>query len=147
VLARLIVFDSVGAGAAEGATVAGPPIRVLVADESRAVRLLVTSLLREDARFAVVGDVETGADVLARAADADLVVLDLVLADTDAFALIQQLRSAGPQAAAVIFASVGPPYLRGQAAAQGAAGYFTHDTDPSVLLDELAAAAGGAERR
>jgi DNA-binding NarL/FixJ family response regulator len=110
---------------------------VLVADESRAIRLLVTSLLREDERFSVVGDVATGAEVLARAADADIVVLDLVLADTDAFALIEQLRATPCGPSAVIFASAGPQYLRSQATIQGAAGYFTHDTDPADLLDGL----------
>ena len=125
----------------------GHPIRVLVADESRAVRLLVTSLLREDARFAVAGDVATGAELLARAAEADLIVLDLVLADTDAFTVIQQIRGTAPDACAVVFASVGPPYLRNQATTQGAAGYFTHDTDPADLLDGLAAAASGRTDR
>jgi DNA-binding NarL/FixJ family response regulator len=99
------------------------------------------SLLREDDRFAVVGDVATGAEVLARAEVTDLVVLDLVLADTDAFAVLQQLQRTACEPAAVIFTSVGPHYLRSQASAQGAAAYFTHDTDPVVLLDGLAAAA------
>jgi len=119
---------------------AARPIRVLVADESRSIRLLVTSLLREDDRFTVVGDVATGTEVLERAPETDLVVLDLVLADTDAFAVMQQLQTSAPQAAAVIFASVGPPYLRSQATDEGAAGYFTHDTDPVELLDGLASA-------
>ena len=116
------------------------PIRVLVADESRAIRLLVTSLLRDDDRFAVVGDVSTGAEVLERAPETDLVVLDLVLTDTDAFSVIQQLQTSPREPSAVIFTAVGPSYLRSQATAQGAAGYFTHDTDPAELLDGLASA-------
>jgi DNA-binding NarL/FixJ family response regulator len=126
--------------------VAGRPIRVLVADESRSMRLLVTSLLRDDDRFAVVGDVATGAEVLARAKEADLVVLDLVLADSDAFSVIAQLRAQAQEPSAVIFSSVGPDYLRDQATAQGAAAYFTHETDRGALLDGLAAAVGRAER-
>jgi DNA-binding NarL/FixJ family response regulator len=118
----------------------------MVADESRAIRLLVTSLLSEDDRFVVVGDVATGAEVLARAAEADLVVLDLVLADTDAFALIEQLRTSACGPSSVIFASVAPQYLRSQATAIGAAGYFTHDTDPAALLDGFAAATSRADR-
>jgi DNA-binding NarL/FixJ family response regulator len=115
-----------------------------VADESHAIRLLVTSMLREDDRFAVLGDVATGAEVLERAPEADLVVLDLVLADTDAFAVIEQLRASERAPSAVIFAADGPPYLRSQATAQGAAGYFTHDTDPAELLDGLVKASGRA---
>jgi DNA-binding NarL/FixJ family response regulator len=100
----------------------------------------VTSLLRDDDRFTVVGDVASGAEVLARAPEADLVVLDLVLADIDAFSLIGQLQSTPRQPTAVIFTAVGPHYLRSQATAQGAAGYFTHDTDPAELLYGLVSA-------
>jgi DNA-binding NarL/FixJ family response regulator len=123
----------------------GRPIRVLVADESRSLRLLVTSLLSDDDRFTVVGDVASGAEVLERAPETDLVVLDLVLADTDAFSLIGQLHGSTGQPSAVIFASVGPHYLRSQATAQGAAGYFTHDTDPAELLEGLVSAAKRAD--
>src|SRR3954451_20056711 len=128
-------------GVRRGSYVGPRPIRVLVADESRAIRLLITSLIRDDDRFTIIGDVATGAEVLERASDSDLVVLDLVLADTDAFSVIQQLVASRPGPAAVIFASVGPDYLRNEAANEGAAAYFTHDTDPVRLLDGLVAAA------
>ena len=117
------------------------PIKVLVADESRAVRLLLASLLRDDARFDVIFDVATGAETIERCREADLLVLDLVLQDTDAFAVIENLRAAAPRLPVVIFAAVDPPYLRSEADARGAAGFFTHGTDPADLLDGFAAAA------
>jgi len=117
------------------------PIKVLLADESRAVRLLLASMLRDDGRFDVIADVATGAETLQRCGEADLVVLDLVLQDTDAFTVMDDLRLAAPQVPIVIVAAVDPPYLRAEAATRGAAGFFTHSTDPDDLLEGFAQAA------
>jgi len=119
-------------------------IKVLVADESSAVRLLVSSLLRDDGRFDVIGDVATGAAVLDRYGDADVVVVDLVLADTDAFTLMDELRRREADVPVVVFAEVDPPYLRSEAASRGAAAFFTHHTNPTQLLDGIAAVATDA---
>lgn len=116
------------------------PIRVVVADESRSVRLLLTSLLREDERFDVVAEVASAAALGDRIDEADLVVLDVVLEDCDGFTVIEDLRARTPQVAAVIVAAADPPYLRAEAARRGADAYFTHRTEPGELLDGLAAA-------
>jgi len=118
-------------------------IRVMLADESRAVRLLVASMLRDDARFDIVAEVSAGAQAVARRDEVDLLVTDLVLEDTDAFSVIADLRSASSALPVVIVAAVDPPYLRNEAAARGAAGFFTHGTDPALLVEGLAQAAGG----
>ena len=116
------------------------PIKVLVADESRAMRLLLASLLSDDDRFDVIADVASGAETIERCHEVDLVVLDLVLQDADAFSVIEEVRAGAPHLPIVIFAAVDPPYLRSEASARGAAGYFTHGTDPFELLDGFAAA-------
>lgn len=123
------------------------PIKVLVADESRAVRLLLASLLRDDGRFDVIADLATGSETIEHCRDADLVVLDLVLKDTDAFSLLEDLRAEAPRLPVVILAAVDPPYLRSEDDAGGTAGFFTHGTDPAELLDNFAAAARGASVR
>jgi DNA-binding NarL/FixJ family response regulator len=116
---------------------------VLLADESAAVRLLLAALLHDDERFSVVGDVATGAEIIERCPDADLVVVDLVLADTDAFSLIERVHLHHPALPVVVYAEVDPPYLRSEASARGAAAFFTHRTDPTAVLDGFAAAAEG----
>ena len=117
------------------------PIKVVLADESAAVRLLLSALLRDDERFAVVADVATGADVIEHCDDADLVVVDLVLADTDAFSLLGRIRDRRPALPVVVYAAADPPYLRSEASTHGAAAFFSHRTDPAVVLDGLAEAA------
>lgn len=123
-------------------------IRVLLADESQAARLLIGALLRDDPRFQVVAEVATGSEAVTRREEADVLVTDLVLEDTDAFSVITTLRDAGSELPVVILAAVDPPYLRSEAAARGAAEFFTHATASGELLDGLAAAAApkAAER-
>ena len=123
------------------------PIKVLLADESRAVRLVLSSLLRDDGRFDVIADVATGTETIEHCREADLVVLDLVLQDTDAFSLMDDVRAVVPQLPIVIFAAVDPPYLRSEANARGAVGFFTNGTDPVDLVDGFAAATQGASVR
>lgn len=112
-------------------------IRVMVADESAAVRMLLASMLRDDPRFDVVCEVASSGEAVSRRDDVDLLVTDLVLEDTDAFAVIADLRAAASALPVVIVAAVDPPYLRNEAHAHGAAGFFTHTTDPTQLLEEL----------
>jgi len=116
-------------------------IRVLLGDESAAVRLLLGALLRDDDRFALVGDVASGAEIIDRCDEADLVVVDLMLNDIDAFSLIDQLRARRAELPVVLYAEVDPPYLRAEAASRGAVGFFTHRTDPADVLDGFVAAA------
>ena len=120
-------------------------IRVLLGDESAAVRLLLGSLLRDDNRFALVGDAASGAEIIEHCDEADLVVVDLMLADIDAFSLIDRLHARRPELPVVVYAEVDPPYLRAEAASRGAVAFFSHRTDPAHVLDGLAAAAAGAD--
>ena len=119
---------------------------MLLGDESATVRLLLGSLLRDDERFEVVEGVATGAEIVERCGDVDLVVVDLVLADLDAFSLIERLHARRPELPVVIYAEVDPPYLRAEAANRGASGFFAHRTDPGEVLDGFAAAARGVRR-
>ena len=117
------------------------PIRVLLGDESETGLLLLAAMLQDDARFEVVSSVSTGAELLAQSARADLVVLDLVLADEDAFTVIGRLRDHDPALPVIVFSAVDPPYLRAEAEAHGATAFFRRGTDPRTVLDGFANAA------
>jgi len=118
---------------------------VLLGNESAAVRLLLGSLLRDDDRFAGVGDVASGSEIIDRCDEADLVVVDLMLNDIDAFSLIDLLHARRAGLPVVVYAEVDPPYLRAEAASRGAVAFFTHHTDTADVLDGLAAAADRVE--
>ena len=100
--------------------------------------LLLEAMLRDDARFEVVAAVSTGAQLVAETDHADLVVMDLVLADTDAFTAIRLLRERDPALPVIVYASVDPPYLRAEAEAHGAAGFFRRGASPQAVLDGFA---------
>src|SRR5689334_15441800 len=108
----------------QGTEGSSAPIRVLLGDESETGLLLLAAMLQDDARFEVVSSVCTGSQLLAQSARADLVVLDLVLADENAFTVIGRLRDRDPELPVIVFSAVDPPYLRAEAAAHGATAFF-----------------------
>ena len=122
------------------------PIQVILCDRSPSVRLLLRSLLADDERFAVVAEVATAHQLFDEVDHADLVVLDLVLDDGDAFTVLDELRIARPSLPVVIFTDVDPPYLRAEAHAHGAAAFFRKSLDPREVLDGFAAVAHPRER-
>jgi DNA-binding NtrC family response regulator len=122
------------------------PIAVVVADESENVRLLLASILRADERFGAVTAVASAAEVLSSCADADVVIVDLVLADGDAFSLMDGLRERRPDLPVVVYTAVGPPYLRAEAAARGAVAYFTHADDSDAVLDAVVRLVGAVSQ-
>lgn len=113
----------------------------MVAHQSNVVRVVLTSLLREDGRFDLVAEVETGEGVLHCENDVDVVLTDLVLDDTDAFALMDDLSGSARTIPVVIFSGADAPYLRAEARSRGAGGFYSQDDDPAMMLDGLAEAA------
>jgi DNA-binding NarL/FixJ family response regulator len=125
----------------QGTNRSSAPIRVLLGDESETGLLLLAAMLEDDPRFEVVSSVSTGAQLLAHSARADLVVLDLTLADEDAFTVIGLLCDRAPDLPVVVFSAVDPPYLRAEAEAHGATAFFRRGADPQTVLDGFADAA------
>ena len=113
----------------------------MLGDESETSRLLLAAMLRDDARFELVGAVDSGAELVAQSDQLDLVIVDLVLSDTDAFTAIGRLHERDPALPIVVFASVDPPYLRAEAEAHGAAAFFRRGDDVETVLDGFAHAA------
>jgi DNA-binding NarL/FixJ family response regulator len=70
-----------------------------------------------------------------------------MLDDGDAFSVIDELRASAPRVASVSVTDFDPPYLRAEATAHDADGYFTRDTDGDVLVKGLVAAVDRAMAR
>ena len=68
-------------------------MRVLIAEDDASVRSALASVLQRSGH--VVIQTARGAEVLARHADADLLLLDLGLIDGDGLSTLRQLRTAG----------------------------------------------------
>ena len=81
------------------------PVRVIVVEDSAAVREAVTSEFAADARFEVVGEAATVAEARELLAKADVAIIDLGLPDGSGADLIPELRSANPAGRAIVLST------------------------------------------
>jgi two-component system NarL family response regulator len=110
-------------------------IRIVIVEDQRIVRELLSAMLGGEPDIAVVGQASTGAEGLELAGrlQPDVVLLDIGLPDIDGIAVMQGLRSRHP-ATRVIALSIHdePRYVEGMIGA-GASGYMLK----SATVDEL----------
>jgi len=96
--------------------------RVVIADDSDDVRILLRVQLEMDGRFAVVGEASDGAAVVevAREQQPDLIVLDLAMPRVDGLAALPLLREAAPGARLVVLSGFDPLTVGPKVIAAGA---------------------------
>lgn len=68
--------------------------RILIVDDSQAVRESLSWLLQDESSLTVAGEAASGLDAIRQAVklDPDVVILDIELPDTDGFAVTRQLK-------------------------------------------------------
>ncbi|ROP38162.1 response regulator transcription factor [Saccharothrix texasensis] len=115
------------------------PIRVLVADDQRAVREALRMVLDGEPDIEVVGEAGSGTEAvhLALTRRPDVVVMDLRMPHGDGIAAITRLSAAevGSKVLALTTFDL-DEYLFGALAA-GAGGFLLKDSDPAMLLDAV----------
>lgn len=120
-------------------------IRVLVVDDSAAVRAGLATLLGTTADVAVVGSASDGAEgvVAARELSPDVVLMDLSMPIMDGFAATVALRAVFPPVRVLVLTTniAGDAVHRARAA--GAAGYLKKSVDPDELMHAIRAVAAG----
>jgi DNA-binding NarL/FixJ family response regulator len=104
------------------------PIRVIVVEDSAAVREAVAAEFAADARFEVVGEAATVAEARELLAKADVAILDLGLPDGSGADLIPELRDANPTARAIVLSTTQDRSVHLRAIEHGA----------TAVLDKLA---------
>ena len=111
-----------------------PPVRVLVVEDHPAVREGLVALLAQAGGCTVVGQTGTAGEALALAAATApaVIVLDLVLHDTDGLALIKAL---GAQTSArVLVFSLQPEEVYAERCLRAGAGGYVMKTEPVATL-------------
>ncbi len=113
------------------------PTTVVIADDEPDVRLLLRVQL-EHAGFAVVGEAADGREVVAvaRDANADAVVLDLLMPGTNGFEAIAPLRASNPAIAIVAYTAVAGDFVRKEMARLDVA-LLLKSGDAGPLIDKL----------
>ncbi|KXC06024.1 response regulator transcription factor [Microbacterium hominis] len=128
-------------------TAAPARIRVLIADDNRAVRLGMRLQLDSVPDILVVGEAANGADALtaARTERPDVVLMDLQMPGVDGIEATRQLTAPDaehPAAVVVMTSFAVDGYVR-DALDAGAAGYLLKTHDSHYLVDAIRAAARG----
>ncbi len=121
-------------------------IRILIVDDSAAIRDALSSLLNQQGDFEVVGIAGDGLEAEARAGELlpDVVLMDAQMPNMDGIEATRHIKQTLP-GVGVLSLSVFADYLEASIAA-GAEGYMMKDCEPEQLFSELrrvAAVAGG----
>lgn len=115
------------------------PLRVVVAEDHDQLRRRLAAEIDSQPDMRCVACVAAPEQVVhaARAAGADVVVLDLMLDGGNALHLIRELRTAVPRAHVIVHSGYSGDVLAGEAIRRGASGYVTKSGKLDVLLLEI----------
>lgn len=114
-------------------------IRILLAEDQRMVRGALATLLNLEPDIEVVGQVASGAEVVAEAlrVEPDVALLDIEMPDMDGLTAAAALRAARPRCRVLILTTFGRPgYLR-RAIDVGVSGFLVKDGPVEELAEAI----------
>jgi PAS domain S-box-containing protein len=116
------------------------PIRVLIADDTASVRLLLHRTLGSSELFAIVGEATDGRQAieLAIAEQPDVILLDLDMPVMDGFEAIPELISVSPGSLIIVLSGLESRDVTRRVLALGAHGYIGKKLGPDQLLAKIA---------
>ena len=118
-------------------------IRVLLVDDHRLVRASLRSVLDGADGVEVSGEAATGEDAIARASEADVVLMDVNMPGIGGLEATRRLRAAAPGARVIALTAHRDDPYPAQMLDAGAAGYLTKDCGPEELVDAIRRVAAG----
>jgi PAS domain S-box-containing protein len=115
------------------------PIRVLVADDTATVRLLLRRTLESCGAFEVIGEAADGAEAvaLAEVLQPDMVLLDVSTPVRDGLGAISRIRRGAPGARVIVLSALPPERVGVQAVEEGAAAFLEKHQRPDDLIAGL----------
>lgn len=119
--------------------------RIAIADDHLVVRRGLRELVSQTDGLTVVGEAESGDQLLAllRSQPVDVVLLDLTLKDRDGIELLEHIRSAFPNVAVLVLTMHAEELFAVRALRAGAAGYVQKNSDEATLLAAIRRVAEG----
>ncbi len=124
---------------------ASKPITVLLAEDHAVVRQGLSSLLRADGHFQVVGGARTGREAVeqARALRPDVILMDIAMPVLNGLEATRQILAEDPKAKVVILsAHSDDPYIE-RMREVGVAGFLEKQTSAEVLVEAIRDVAKG----
>jgi DNA-binding NarL/FixJ family response regulator len=110
-------------------------LRILVADDHRLMRDAIRSALENEQEIEIVGEAQSGEEVLRLVARTrpDLVLLDLRMPGMSGFTVLERLRADEPNVKVVILSGVDEPRVIESALRRGADAFVLKQVDPRDL--------------
>ncbi|MCK7592801.1 response regulator [Pseudomarimonas salicorniae] len=118
--------------------------RVLLCDDSRAMRVMTASILEENG-FEIAGEADSGLAAISqyKATRPDVVLLDLVMPKMDGKAALREILDFDPKAVVIVLSSLGAQSDIEKCLKVGAKSYLQKPIEPEALLRVIGEAAGG----
>ena len=118
-----------------------PPIRVVIADDTRDMRLLLSLALELAGGFEVVGEAANGEEAITQAGThrPDVLLLDLAMPVLDGLQALPEIRDRAPDALVVVLSGFGADAMGEEAVRLGAATYVQKGVNPTELAEQLRA--------
>ena len=131
--------------AASVLSVAGPPIRVLIADDEAVLRAALADLVHSDDSFELVGSARDAdeAIALAEAMHPDVALVDVRMPAGGGLRVAEQLRELVPQTRVLAHSAVDDRASVVRMLEGGAVGYLVKGTAPAEILSAIVRAARG----
>jgi len=124
---------------------AASPTRIVIADDSAAVRTLLRTIFSLEPDLEVVGEAEDGVETLSVVerldGRVDLLVVDLGMPNLDGLETIAHLRRTRPELRVVVYSGFTDPRLEATARDFGVRDYLVKGVDPAELVRRVRAAA------
>lgn len=122
-----------------GPPISSRPVRVVIADDTEDMRVLLRIAMADHPELEVVGEAEHGRQAieLAAALRPDLLVLDLDMPVLDGIAALPHLRATAPETRVVVLSAHPASVHRSVAAEAGAAAYVEKRTPIAEVIEEV----------
>lgn len=124
---------------------ANETIKILIADDHAIVREGLKQILADTKDIVVAGDAENGNDAvkLARAVDADVLLLDISMPDKSGIEVLKQVKKETPKLAVLVLSMHREDQYAIRSLKAGAAGYLNKQSAPAELVDAIRQVAAG----
>ena len=115
------------------------PCRVLIADDTPEIRLLLRIALETEGSFEVVGEARNGEEALQLAKDfnPDAILLDLAMPVMDGLSAIPHIKEKSPHAKILVLSGFDSGKMRKEAMDAGADGYLEKGEPAQKILSAL----------
>jgi DNA-binding NarL/FixJ family response regulator len=122
-----------------------PLVRVLIADDHRLILDGIRKALESDGGFEIVGETQSGTQVLPLVArtDPELVLLDLRMPNMDGLACLDEIRRRYPDVKVIMLSASTSPELIETALRRGASAYILKSVEPDDLASTIRQALDG----